>query len=137
MTDATGLARQRKTLAAVLVVVFAFAAAYYVRWVWRDITYWSRSVTFSHGSESLAACLPRALPGLPGVAIRPTGEEIRLDVPGLEGALVKPTPEPRVARIVAYGHSATISTLGPPEEEPVAAALQALKSAFSAACGSP
>jgi hypothetical protein len=130
-------ARQRKTLAAILVIALTVSAAYAVRWIWRDITYWSRSVTFTHGSESLEICLPRALPALPGVSIQSIGDEVHLDVPGLEGALVKPTPEPRVARIVAFGHSASVSTLGPPAEEPVTAALQSLKSAFSASCGSP
>ena len=130
-------ARHRRILAGLLVIVLVVAAGAAVRWIWRDITYWSRSVTFAHGTASLETCLPRALPGLPGVSIRSSGEEIRLDVPGQEGALVKPTPEAGVARIVVYGHSASVSTLGPPAEEPVAAALQALKSAFSASCASP
>ena len=130
-------ARHRGILAAILAIALLVAAGAAVRWIWRDITYWSRSVTFAHGSESLQSCVARSLPGLPGVSIRSTGEEIQLDVPGLEGALVKPTPEARVARIVAYGHSASVSTLGPPAEEPVTTALQSLKSAFSASCGSP
>jgi hypothetical protein len=134
---ARDFAVRRKAVAAVVAIALALAAAYAFRWIWLDITYWSRSVTFEHGTEPLATCLPRALPGLPGVAIRPAGDEILLDVPGLEGALVKPTPEPPVARIVAYGHSASVSTLGPPAEEPVTAALQSLKTAFSASCGSP
>lgn len=118
-------------------IALAISAACAIRWIWRDITYWSRSATFAHGNESLAACLPRALPSLPGVSIRSAGEEIRLEVPGQEGAIVKATPELRVARIVVYGHSASVSTLGPPAEEPVSAALQSLQSAFSASCGSP
>jgi hypothetical protein len=130
-------ARQRRILGALLAVALLVAAGAAVRWIRRDITYWSRSVTFAHGSASLPACLPRALPELPGVSIRSSGEEIRLDVPGQEGALVKPTPEAGVARIVVYGHSASVSSLGPPAEEPVAAALQALKAAFSASCASP
>jgi len=129
--------RHRRILAGLLAIALAVAAACAVRWIWRDITYWSRSVTFEHGTESLAACLPRALPKIPGVSIRSTGEEIRLDVPGQEGAIVKATPESRIARIVVYGHSASVSALGPPAEEPVNAALQSLKSAFSATCGSP
>lgn len=130
-------ARHRRILAGLLAIALLVTTGAAVRWIWRDITYWSRSVTFAHGSELLEACLPRALAGLPGVAIRPSGEEIRLDLPGQEGALVKPTPEAGVARIVVYGHSASVSTLGPPAEEPVTAALQALKSAFSASCASP
>lgn len=128
---------QRKVIGAVVAIVLALGTAWAVRWIWRDITYWSRSVTFAHGRESLETCVPRALVGLPGISITSTGDEIRLDVPGFEGALIKPTPEQHVARIVAYGHSASVSTLGPPEEEPVAILLQSMKSAFSASCGSP
>jgi hypothetical protein len=127
----------RKAVATILIATLVLGAAWAVRWIWRDITYWSRSVTFPHGSEPLRDCLARALPELPGVALRAGGDEILLDVPGQEGALVKPTPDAGVARIVVYGHSASVSTLGPPAEEPVAATLQSLKSAFSASCGSP
>ena len=127
----------RKAIAAILIVTFVLGSAWAVRWIWLDITYWSRSVTFAHGSEPLEACLPRALPALPGVAVRGGPGEIRLDVPGQEGALVKPTHEAGVARIVVYGHSDSVSTLGPPAEKPVAAILQSLKSAFSASCASP
>lgn len=134
---ARSISRKRRTLAAILAVSLALAAAGAVRWIWRDITYWSRSVTFAHGAAALGSCLPRALPALPGVSIRPSGDEFRLDLPGQEGALVKPTPEAGVARIVVFGHSASVSTLGPAAEEPVAAALQTLKSAFSASCASP
>lgn len=128
---------QRKTIAAMLAAALALGAAWAIRWIWRDITYWSRSVTFPHGSEPLRDCLARALPGLPGVSMRAANGEILLDVPGQEGALVKPTPDAGVARIVVFGHSASVSTLGPPAEEPVAATLQSLKSAFSASCASP
>jgi hypothetical protein len=131
------LARKRRTLAALFVIALALAAVVAVRWIWRDITYWSRSVTFAHGTASLGTCLPLALAALPGVSIRPSGEAFQIELPGQEGALVKPTPDAGVARIVIYGHSASVSTLGPPAEEPVAAALQALKSAFSASCASP
>lgn len=128
---------QRKTIGTILIVTLALGAAWAIRWIWLDITYWSRSATFAHGAAPLETCLPRALPELPGVAIRPGSDAILLDVPGQEGALVKPTPEAGVARIVVYGHSASISTLGPPAEEPVAATLRSLQSAFSASCASP
>lgn len=127
----------RRALAAILVVGLVAGAVYAIRWIWRDIAYWSRSVTFAHGSEPLETCLARALPGLPGISLRAANGEFQLDVPGQEGALVKPTPDAGVARIIVYGHSASVSTLGPPAEEPVAATLQSLKSAFSASCASP
>lgn len=125
---------QRRTIGAVLAVALVLGIAWSVRWIWRDITLWSRSDTFAHGTEPLATCLER---GLPGVTVHEEDGRFHFEVPGQEGALVKPTPEPGVARIVVFGHSASISTLGPPAEEPVAATLQSLKSAFSASCASP
>ena len=38
----------RKLIAAVLVIAFGFGAAFSIRWIWRDITYWSRSVTVAY-----------------------------------------------------------------------------------------
>jgi hypothetical protein len=128
---------QRKLIAAILIVTLVLGSAWAVRWIWRDITYWSRSDTFAQGAVSLETCLTRALPGLPGVTMRATDNQFLLDIPGQEGAFVKPTPEAGIARIVVFGHSDSISKLGPPAEEPVAATLHSLKSAFSASCASP
>jgi hypothetical protein len=135
--SARALSRTRRILATLLVIALALGMAGAIRWIWRDITYWSRSVTFVHGTEPLESCAARALAALPGVAMRTAGAEILLDVPGQEGALVQPALEPYRARIVVYGHSASVSTLGPPNEEPVAGLLQSMKSAFTATCGSP
>ncbi len=131
------IGRHRRILGIILVIAIAVMVTTYVRLLWRDITLWSRSVTFEHGSQPFADCIPRALPDLAGVTIRSADGELALDVPGQEGARVKATDEPGVARIVVFGHSASISKLGPPAEEPVAATLRDLKAAFSANCGSP
>lgn len=128
---------RRRILGSILIVSLVLGSAWAVRWIWRDITYWSRSDTFEHGAVSLDVCLPRALPDLPGVELHAEDDIFLLEVPGQEGALVKPTPDADIARIVVFGHSATISKLGPPAEEPVAATLHSLKSAFSASCASP
>ncbi len=124
-------------LATLLLIALVTAAAFATRWIWRDITYWSRSVTFARGTVPLESCVSRALAGIPGVEMRVHDAEIRLEVPGQEGALVKPAREPNRARIVVYGHSDSVAMLGPPQEEPVAALLQSMKSAFSATCNSP
>lgn len=125
----------RKLIAAVLVIAFGLGAAFSIRWIWRDITYWSRSVTVAYQSDSLGDCVRTAIADWPEVSASSADGVIRLVVPGQEGALVKDTPDPQVARIVVYGHSESVSHLGPASEEPVAALLGELKGRIATRCG--
>ena len=125
---------QRRLIMAVLVATFCVVAFLSWRWVWRDIRYWSRSATVKYETDSLESCVAQAVAGMPGVSVISSGPPVSLQVPSQEGVIVKDTPEPRVARIVVYGHSESISTLGPAAEEPVANLLRELKTAISARC---
>jgi hypothetical protein len=130
MTTATW----RKLIAAVLAISFGLAAAFSIRWIWRDITYWSRSVTVAYKTDSLGDCVKTALADWPEVSASVADGVIALAVPGQEGALVKDTPDPQVARIVVYGHSESVSHLGPASEEPVTALLGELKGRMATRC---
>ena len=125
----------RKFIATALVIALGLAAAYSIRWIWRDITYWSRSVTVEYETTSLADCVAKSFADRPEVSVTFTEGAFNLQIPGQEGALVKDTPDPHVARIVVYGHSASVSHLGPASEKPVTAFLGELKSRISARCG--
>ena len=125
----------RKLIAVVLAIAFGLAAALSVRWIWRDITYWSRSVTAAYKTDSLSDCVRTAIADWPEVSASAADGVIALAVPGQEGALVKGTPDPQVARIVVYGHSESVSHLGPASEEPVAALLGELKDRMATRCG--
>ena len=131
MTTATW----RKLIAAVLVIVIGLGAAFSIRWIWRDITYWSRSVTVAYKTDTLGDCVRTALVDWPEVSASSADGVITLVVPGQEGALVKDTPDPQFARIVIYGHSESVSHLGPASEGPVAAVLGELKDRMATRCG--
>ena len=92
----------RKLIATFLVVALGFAAVFSIRWIWRDITYWSRSVTVAYQTASLGDCVRTAIADWPEVSASSAEGVINLVVPGQEGALVKDTPDPHVARIVVY-----------------------------------
>ena len=126
----------RKLIAAVLVIAFGLAAAFSIRWIWRDITYWSRSVTVAYKTDTLGDCVGTAIADWPEVSASSADGVITLVVPGQEGVLVKDTPDPQVARIVVYGHGESVSHLGPASEEPVAALLGELKGRIATRCGS-
>jgi len=126
----------RKLIATVLAIAFAIAAAWSIRWIWRDITYWSRSVTVEYRTATLADCVSAAIAEWPEVSTSSAAGVINLQIPGQEGVLVKDTPDVHVARIVVFGHSASVSHLGPASEEPVAALLRDLKGRMSLHCGS-
>lgn len=125
----------RKLIAVVLVIAFALGAAFSIRWIWRDITYWSRSLTVAYETATLGDCMKEAFADRPEVSVSFADGSFKLQIPGQEGALVKDTPDPHVARIVVYGHSASVSHLGPASEEPVTALLGELKSRLSTRCG--
>ena len=124
----------RKLIAAFLVVALGVGAIVSIRWIWRDITYWSRSVTVAYQTASLGDCVRTAIADWPEVSASSAEGVIKLVVPGQEGALVKDTPDPYVARIVVYGHSESVSHLGPATEEPVTALLGELKGRMSTRC---
>jgi hypothetical protein len=130
------IAGWRRAIALILAIGLCTTLVFAVRWVWRDITYWSRSTTVAYQADSLEQCVRMAVADLPGVSVIASGPAIQLQVPAQEGALVKGTPEPRVARIVVYGHSNSVSRLGPASEEAVTELLQQLRQAISARCGS-
>lgn len=108
---------RRRLLAAVLLTALGAASFLGLRWVWRDITYWSRSVTVEYGTATLEACVRR--------------------LPEQAGVRIQETPDPHVARIVVSGHSASVSQLGPASEESAAERLRDVKRAVAARCGSP
>lgn len=105
---------RRRLIAAVVLAVIGVASFLAIRWAWRDITYWSRSVTVEYETDSLEAC-------------------VRL-LPEREDVIVKPTDQPQVARIVVFGHSESVSHLGPASEEDAAAVLQDMKTVVSERC---
>ena len=107
------------------------------RWIRRDITYWSRSVTVAYETYSLEACVRLVVAGMPDVSVISLGPPLSLRVPEQEGVIVNNSLDPRVARIVVFGHSESVSYLGPASEEPVAAVLHDLKTAMSARCTHP
>ena len=96
------------------IAIIGVASFLAIRWAWRDITYWSRSVTVEYETDSLEAC-------------------VRL-LPEREDVIVKSTDEPQVARIVVFGHSESVSRLGPPSEEDAAAVLRDMKTVVSERC---
>lgn len=133
-TSLESWALTRKTIATVGALVLATALYHALTWIRRDITYWSRSTTFTYQSETLERCARLVVLNLPAVSISMKGKEIVLHVPGQEGVLVKPTATSREARLVVFGHSKSISTLGPPSEEPVNAFLRELSGEFTKWC---
>ncbi len=112
--------------------IFSFLA---IRWIWRDITYWSRSATVGYETSSLEQCVVAAIAGWPGVSVLSSDPQITLEVPNHEGVIVKDTPTPKVARIVVYGHSESVSYLGPASEEPAAELLREFSHRISSRCG--
>ncbi len=126
----------RRSIASVVIISLCIGAFLALRWIRLDITYWSRSVTVPYRTDTLASCVRLAFADLPGVSASFSGSDIMLKVPHLEGALVKPTPTPQVARIVVYGHSTSVSHLGPAaeEEELVAALLHQLSTEITRQC---
>lgn len=131
---AMSTATWRKLIATFLVVALGFATVLSIRWIWRDITYWSRSVTVAYQTASLGDCVQAAIADWPEVSASSAEGVINLRVPGQEGALVKDTPDPHVARIVVFGHSESVSYLGPASEEPVTALLDELKGRIATRC---
>jgi len=105
---------RRRLLAVVFIAIIGVASFLAFHWVWRDITYWSRSVTVGYETDSLEAC-------------------VRL-LPEREDVVVKSTDEPKVARIVVFGHSESVSQLGPASEEDAAAVLRDMRTAVSERC---
>ena len=124
----------RRLIAAFLVIAIGSTAVVSIRWIWRDITYWSRSVTVAYQTASLGDCVRIAIADWPEVSASSAEGVINLVVPGQEGALVKDTPDPQVARIVVFGHSESVSHLGPASEEPVTVLLGELKGRISTRC---
>lgn len=108
---------RRRLLAAVLLAALGVASFLALRWIWRDITYWSRSVTVEYGTATLEACVRR--------------------LPERAGVRVQETPDPQVARIVVFGHGASVSHPGPASEESAEHLLQDMKLAVAARCGGP
>ena len=100
----------RKLIAAVLVIAFGLGAIFSIRWIWRDITYWSRSVTVAYKTDTLGDCVRTAIADWPEVSATSADGVITLVVPGQEGALVKDTPEPQVARIVVSASGLVVTT---------------------------
>ncbi len=108
---------RRRLIAAVVIAFIGVASFLAIRWAWRDITYWSRSVTVEYAMDSLESCV-RLLPE-------------RHDV------IVKAAGKPQVARIVVFGHSESISQLGPPSEDAPAETLREFKALVVSRCGNP
>ena len=131
MTDATW-----RRFIAIMLTIALFCISYFaLNWVRRDITYWSSSTTVEYRTANLEQCVRLAVADLPGVLADFSGPTINLLVPTQEGVIVKDTPTPQVARIVVYGHSESVSQLGPKSEEPVTELLRQLSSRISARCG--
>jgi hypothetical protein len=137
MRDLAANQSRRRLIAAALIAVLCVASVLAYRWIRRDITYWSRSVTVEYDTGSLEACVRLAVAGMPDVSVLSAGPPISLRVPEQEGVIVKDTPDPKVARIVVFGHSESVSYPGPASEEPVAAVLRKLKTAMSGRCTGP
>ena len=126
----------RKSIAAIVAVIVATASYRALIWVRKDITYWSRSVTFTYRTDTLEQCTRLVALDLPGVTVSTNGKEFALSVPNLEGVIVKPTSNAQEARLVVYGHSRSISTLGPESEEAVNDTLRQLSAEFARLCSS-
>lgn len=109
-------------------------AAVAIRWVWLDITYWSRSALLSYGSGDLEACVRLVSLQWPGARVRPDEGGIALDLPALDGVRLRPEGD-QTARLIVHGHSASISTLGPSSEEETQALLKRLLGDFDLWCG--
>jgi len=134
MHSERSLLRFRRALAAFVLVLLAIGSFYAVRWVWRDITYWSRSVTVPYHTDSIEACVLMVLPDWPDVSAKFEAGVLRLSTPLQEGLIVKDGGKPNLLRIVVYGHSATIARLGPADEGPVLAYLHRLAGVVEAQC---
>ncbi|MGJ8670859.1 MAG: hypothetical protein ACSHXK_15340 [Oceanococcus sp.] len=118
-----------------LVLVLCVSALAATRWVWRDITYWSRSLTVAHTADNLGECVAMAVADWPAVKVPPFDQVITLELPGPYDALVKSTETSGVARIVVFGHSASIAKLGPENDRPVQVLLKKLSADISKQCG--
>src|SRR6476646_8833573 len=104
----------------------AIGSFFAIRWIWRDITYWSRSTMVAYKNPTLEDCVRVAVTDWPGISASFNGSTISLHGPAQEGVIVKDTETPQVARIVVYGHSASITTLGPASEASVNELLREL-----------
>jgi hypothetical protein len=124
----------RKTIVAVATIAFIAAAYAALKWIRQDITYWSRSVTFTYRSDTLEQCARLVALNLSGVTVSNDGKVIALNVPGQEGVLVKPTGNAQEAWLVVFGHSPSISQRGPAAEAPVKAFLEGLRDEFARWC---
>ena len=131
MTDAAW----RRLISIVLVVALCIISYFAIIWIRRDITYWSRSTTVEYKTATLEQCVRLAVAEWPDVSADFSGSMIKLQVPAQEGVIVKDTPAPQVARIVVYGHSDSVSYLGPSSEEPVTELLGQLSRRMSLRCG--
>jgi hypothetical protein len=118
-TTEAATATWRRLIGSFLLIALCVTSYFAIRWIWRDITYWSRSATVPYRTDTLEQCVRLA------------------EIPAQEGVIVKDTPTPGVARIVVYGHSDAVSHLGPSAEEPVNELLGQLRSRISSRCGSP
>ena len=127
----------RKTISIAVLVSLAFAAYQAVRWVWRDITYWSMSTTVAYSTASIDECLRRIAEHLPELSVSTANGAPVLQMPSTEGLMVKATSTPQVARLVVFGHSASISRLGPPSEESVRRLLNKLNAEVEQQCAEP
>ncbi len=125
----------RRIIGAVTLLALFIGSYFAFRWVWRDITYWSRSATVAYKTSSLGECVKIAVADWPGVSAFIDGPTIALRIPNQEAVVIKDTLTPQVARIVVSGHSNSVSRLGPPSEELVSATLLQLTSRFSVSCG--
>lgn len=126
----------RQLVAITLAIVLGVSAFRAMGWVWRDITYWSRSTTVSYKTDSLEECVRLAAADWPDISASFSGPEIMLRTPLQEGVIVKDTPTPKLARIVVFGHSESISHLGPSSEDSVSELLRRLSHDLSLRCGS-
>jgi hypothetical protein len=130
------MAASRRLIAMLLLIGLCAISYFAFRWVRNDITYWSRSTTAEYQTATLEQCVKLVVADWPGVSADFSGPTIDLRVPAQEGVILKDTPTPRVARIVVYGHSESVSRLGPGSEEPVADLLRKLRDRISTRCGS-
>lgn len=124
----------RRLIAVILAITLCVASYFAIRWVWRDITYWSRSTTVAYETDTLEQCVRIAIADWPRVSATFSGPLISLQVPAQEGVIVKDTPTPQVARIVVYGHSDSISYLGPSSEDAVMDLLRQISHRMSLRC---
>ena len=73
MTDAAW----RQLIATVLAITLCIISYFSFRWVWRDITYWSRSTTVEYRSATLERCVRLAVSDWPDVSADYSGPMIR------------------------------------------------------------